>query len=88
MAITLSANPGVWHRPCLRATRLDTHTVRTMARSTDAAAVVLDSLQVLYELGGRPDVDDERVLAALMAVGVNGFSQDHSGYLATISASS
>ena len=55
-----------------------------MARSTDAATVVLDSLQVLFDLGDRQHVSDQQVLDALRAVGVTGFFEDQAGYLATL----
>lgn len=54
-----------------------------MARSAEAAAVVLNSLEVLYGLSEDGDVPgDEVVIAALESVGVHGFTEDHAGYLA------
>ncbi|HVX69866.1 MAG TPA: hypothetical protein VHA79_09270 [Mycobacteriales bacterium] len=54
-----------------------------MARSADAATVVLDSLQVLHGISEHGDVpSDDAVIAALESVGVHGFTVDHAGYLA------
>ncbi len=51
-----------------------------MARSADAATVVLDSLEVLYGLSADGDVrGDAEVMAALESVGVSGFNQNHAG---------
>ncbi len=55
----------------------------SIARSADAATLVLDSLEVLHGLSADGDVpDDAAVIAALESVGVHGFTEDHAGYLA------
>lgn len=54
-----------------------------MARSAEAATVVLDSLELLHGLSANGDIPgDNAVIAALESGGVNGFTEDHAGYLA------
>ena len=52
-----------------------------MARSADAATAVLDSLQVLYDLGDQVDVTDVDVVAALESIGVTGVPEDYAPFL-------
>lgn len=68
----------------LRITLPEPRSLLDMARSAEAATVVLDSIEVLVDLGAQMNVTDQEILAALEEVGVGGFSEDHAGYLATV----
>lgn len=54
-----------------------------MARSTEAASVVLNGIQALFQLGSQTEVSDEDVIRALETVGISGFSEDQAWFLAT-----
>jgi hypothetical protein len=51
-----------------------------MARSADAAPTVLESLLVLYDLGGDANAGGDELLALFDKIGVDGFTADQASY--------